>query len=264
MIDELAQAFETGPIDVFVSALHRRLQQLGVSVVDGKVIGKHEAEALATRLLDLVRGPVLDGLAERPADALRVLDALRRTGYAQLEALRPGLEQARAQRFPPPAAARWREIDQLRALAAAHPALCQIGAPATHVEFAARLGETGAEVPAELLAFYAACGHMQLTCRNVAVPAASICPGEALQVRDGRLVLFARRNRHPMMLFVDQPGVSIAQALGTWWLVLEDEHAPATRRPLDLQGFLRFALLRLEAASVEALLTDLAWRRFFV
>lgn len=264
MIDELAQAFETGPVDVFVGVLHRRLQQLGVGVVDGKVIGRREAEAIAARLVELVRGPVLEALVERPADALRVLDAFRRTGYTQLEALRAGLEQARAVRFPPPAAATWREIAQLRSLAAAHPELCQLGAPVTHVEFADRLAETGTEVPRELLAFYAACGHMQLTCRNVAVPVASICAGEALQARDGRLVLFARKNRHPRMMFVDQPGVSIAQALGTWWLVLEDDQAPATRRPLDLQGFLRFSLLRLEAASVEALLTDLAWRRFFV
>jgi hypothetical protein len=45
--------------------------------------------------------------------------------------------------------------------------------------------------------------------------------------------------------------------------VLEDDRAPATRRPLDLQGLLRFALRRVEAPSLEVVLTDLAWRRFF-
>ncbi|HEX3766718.1 MAG TPA: hypothetical protein VHW23_48840, partial [Kofleriaceae bacterium] len=90
-----------------------------------------------------------------------------------------------------------------------------------------------------------------------------ICSGDVLRERDGRLVLIDRVRRHPANLMMEQPGVSIAQALGTWWLVLEDERAPSTRRPLDLQGLLRFALRRVEAPSLETLVTDLAWRRFF-
>jgi hypothetical protein len=264
VIAELAQAFADGPIDGFVGVLRKRLQHLSVSMVDGQVIAKAEATALIAQLLELVRGSVLGALGERPGDALRVLDCLRNSGYRELEAERPGFEHACAQRFPPPAAAAWPELVELRALADAEPALCQLGAPVRHVEFAVRLGGAGAEVPRELLALYAAASHVQLTCRRVAVPAGSICAGEALQIVDGRLILFARKRRHPMMQFVDQPGVSIAQALGTWWLVLEDDRAPATRRPLDLQGLLRFTLLRFEAATVETLLTDLAWRRFFV
>jgi hypothetical protein len=56
----------------------------------------------------------------------------------------------------------------------------------------------------------------------------------------------------------------VLSALGTWWLVLEDARAPAVKRPLDLQGMLRFALRRMEAPTFEVLLTDLAWSRFFV
>jgi hypothetical protein len=264
VIDELAQAFSTEPIEGFLRALRKRLQHLGVRLVDGQVVAKAEADALASELIGLVRGPVLGALSERPGDALRVLDALRSTGYSELEAERAGFERACAARFPPPPAATWREIAVLHALAASDPGLCSIGAPVLHVEFAVRLGDTGTEVPRELLAFYAAASHVTLTCRHVVAPAASICPGEALRVREGRLILFDRIKRHPMMQFVEQPGVSIAQALGTWWLVLEDDRAPATRRPLDLQGFLRFSLRRLEAPTLEALLTDLSWRRFFV
>ena len=82
-------------------------------------------------------------------------------------------------------------------------------------------------------------------------------------MREGRLVLIERIKRHPVTMLVEQPGVSIAPALGTWWLVLEDDRAPATRRPLDLQGLLRFALRRMDAPTLEALLTELSWRQFF-
>jgi hypothetical protein len=157
----------------------------------------------------------------------------------------------------------WRELAELRVLAERHPELCRIGPPASHVEFAARLAAAGCELPRELLALYAAASHVELGCRHLSASAGAICAGEALRVRDGRVILFDRVKRHPTMMLVEQPGVSIAQALGTWWLVLEDERAPTTRRPLDLQGFLRFALRRVEAPSLEALLTDLAWRRFF-
>jgi hypothetical protein len=264
VIEELAQAFATEPFDVFVTLLRKRVQQLGVGLLDGRVIAKLEAVAVAAQLIDLVRGRVLGALADRPGDALRVLDLLRSAGFVELEPERGHHERERARRFPPPAAATWRELTALRELADRHPDHCRLGPPASHVEFAARLGETGVELPNELLALYAACSHITLTCRHVAAPAASICAGEALRIRDGRVILFDRRKRQPMMLFVEQPGVSIAQALGTWWLVLEDDTAPATRRPLDLQGLLRFALLRLEAPTLEVLLTDLAWRRFFV
>jgi hypothetical protein len=132
-----------------------------------------------------------------------------------------------------------------------------------HVEFAARLAALGSELPGELLALYAACGHIALVCRHVDATAVRITAGDALRVRDGRLILIDRVRRHPRTMLVEQPAMSIAQVLGTWWLVLEDERAPATRRPLDLQGLLRFALLRREAPSLDVLLTDLAWRRFF-
>lgn len=254
--------FETAPLDAFVGALRGRLQQLGVGMVDGRVIARPAADALAAQVIELARG-VLDRLAGRPADALSVLDALRSTGFAQLEGERERHEGERARQFPPPAPATWAEIAELRALAVRYPEHCRIGPPATHVEFAARLGQAGVEVPRELLALYAACSHVALTCRHVALPAGQICAGEALRVRDGRLILFDRIKRHPATHMVELPGISIAAALGTWWLVLEDDQAPATRRPLDLQGMLRFALHRMEAGTLEALLTDLAWRRFF-
>jgi hypothetical protein len=264
VIAELAQAFETGPLDGFVAALRKRLSQLGVCMVDGRVVPAAEADALAAQVVELARGTVLSRLAERPGDALRVLDALRGTGFSQLEDERARCERERDLRFPPPPAATWREIDELRRLAAAHPEHCRIGPPATHVEFAARLEASGVELPGELLALYAACSHVELACRHVTARAGSICAGEALRLRDSRLILFDRIKRHPATQMVDQPGISILQALGTWWLVLEDARAPALRRPLDLQGMLRFALRRMEAPTFEVLLTDLSWQRFFV
>jgi hypothetical protein len=263
VIELLAQTFDTASLEAFVAALRRCLQQLGASMLDGRVIDRPQADALAAEVIELVRARVLAELAERPADALRVLDALRSTGFAQLEHERGHHERACAGQFPPPPPATWRELAELRRLAASHPEHCRIGPPAIHIEFAARLGASGIAVPGELLAFYAACSHVELGCRHVIAPAGSICAGSALRVRDGRLILFDRIKRNPATQMVEQPGVSIMQAIGTWWLVLEDEHAPATRRPLDLQGMLRFALRRMEAPSFEALLTDLSWRRYF-
>jgi hypothetical protein len=262
VIHELVTALETQPIEAFAGLLRRRLGQLGVCLVDGRVIARAEADALAAQVLAVARR-ALGELADRPGDALRVLDAAHSTGFDQLEAERPRLEAERARRFPPPAPVTWRELAELRALAARHPELCRVGPPAIHVEFAARLAAAGHELPGELLAFYAAADHVELICRHVAAPAGGICSGDALRVRDGRLILFDRVRRHPANLLIEQPGVSIALAIGTWWLVLEDDRAPATRRPLDLQGLLRFALRRVDAASLEVLLTDLAWRRFF-
>lgn len=263
VIQELVDALDSQPIEAFAAALHRRLQQLGVCLVDGRVIARAEADALAAEVLGVARRAVQGALAERPGDALRVLDVARATGFDQLEAERPRLERDRAERFPPPAAVTWREIDELRALAAADPGLCRLGPPARHVEFAARLAQAGCALPAELLAVYAAVGHVELSCRRVEASAGAICGGEALRIRDDRVILFDRVKRHPRLMLIEQPGMSIAQALGTWWLVLEDDRAPATRRPLDLQAMLRFALRRVDAPGVEVLLTDLSWRRFF-
>jgi hypothetical protein len=262
LVAELTHAFEASPFEDFTAALRRRLSQLSVNLLDGQVIARPDAQAVTARLIELVR-ELLGRLAERPADAMRMLDALRSTGLLELEPERDRFERECARRFPPPRPATWRELAELRALAIAHPEYCQVGPPVTHVEFAARLEAAGTPLPGELLAFSAAASHVALACRHVAAPAGRICPGEVLRVRDGRLILFDRIKRHPGMLLVEQPGVSIAQAIGTWWLVLEDERAPETRRPLDLQGLLRFALRRMEAPSLEALLTELAWRRFF-
>lgn len=263
VLQELADTLETQPIEAFATLLRRWLAQLGLSMVDGRVVARPDADALAAQVLAMVKAAISAQLAERPGDALRVLDAVRAAGFAELEPERPRLEHDRARRFPPPPPATWRELAELRALAARHPELCRVGPPATHVEFAARLLASGSELPGELLALYAAASHVELTCRHVAASAGGICAGDALRVRDGRLILFDRVKRRPALMLIEQPGVSITRALGTWWLVLEDEHAPATRRPLDLQGLLGFALLRVEAPSFEALLTDLAWRRFF-
>jgi hypothetical protein len=263
VIQELADTLETQPIEAFATLVRRQLAQLGLSMVDGRVIARPDADALAAQVLAMVRSALAGQLAERPGDALRVIDAVRAAGWGQLEPERPRLEAERARRFPPPPPVTWRELAELRVLADRHPELCQVGPPATHVEFAARLAASGTELPGELLACYAAASHVELTCRHVAASAGGICAGDTLRVRDGRLILFDRTRRRPMLMMLEQPGVSILQALGTWWLVLEDEHAPATRRPLDLQGLLRFARLRVEAPSLEALLTDLAWRRFF-
>jgi hypothetical protein len=263
VIAELTQAFE-GPFDGFLAALRKRLSLLGVRMVDGRVVTATEADALAADVIELVRGTILVRLAERPGDALRVLDALRGTGFAHLEPERPRCERERDLRYPPPPAATWRELGELRRLAAMHPEHCRLGPPATHVEFAARLEASGSELPRELLALYAAVGHVGLDCLHVAAPAGRICAGDALRVRDGRIILFDRVKRHPANQMVDHPGISILSALGTWWLVLEDARAPAVKRPLDLQGMLRFALRRMDAPTFEVLLTDLAWQRFFV
>ncbi|HEX3766334.1 MAG TPA: hypothetical protein VHW23_46900, partial [Kofleriaceae bacterium] len=185
MIHELVTALETQPIEAFAALLRRRLGQLGVCLVDGRVIARADAAALTAEAFAVARR-ALGGLADRPGDALRVLDAVRSVGFDQLEAERPRLEAERAQRFPPPPPVSWRELAELRALADRHPELCRVGPPATHVEFAARLAAAGHELPAELLAFYAAASHVELTCRHVAVPAGGICGGDALRVRDGR------------------------------------------------------------------------------
>lgn len=263
VIQELTDALETQPIEAFSALLRRRLAELGVCMVDGRVVARADAEAVAAEVVALASRAVAGALADRPGDALRVLDAARSAGCDQLEADRPRLEAERARRYPPPAPVTWRELGELRALAERHPELCRIGPPANHVEFAVRLAATGSELPGDLLALYAAASHIELTCRCVPVLAGGICSGEALRVRDGRVILFDRVRRQPRTMHIELPGVSIAQALGTWWLVLEDERAPATRRPLDLQGLLRFSVLRMEASSLEVLLTDLAWRRFF-
>src|SRR4051812_45778786 len=93
MIEELAHSFATMPIEGFTGVLRGRLQQLGVSMVDGQVIGKPAAEALAAQVIEFVRGSLRGKLAERPADALRVLDALRSTGYTELEPHREHFER---------------------------------------------------------------------------------------------------------------------------------------------------------------------------
>lgn len=262
MIDELLHAFENQTFEAFHALLHRRVQHLSVCLVDGKVVSRAEAEALAARLVARLEG-VLAQLAVRPGDALRVLDALRATGYTQLEASRDGFVRAREQQFPPPAAATWRELAELRALASIEPARCELGAPVTHIEFAARLAENGPALPAELLALYAACGSLALGCRHVALPALRICAGDALRARDGRIVLFERMKRRPNTGFLDHPGLAIAWLDDDWWLVLEDDRPPETRRPLDVPSMLRYALRRADAPSFEVLVTDLAWRRFF-
>ena len=263
LIDELHRSFETESFDVFVHGFRRRVQHLGVCLVDGVVIERAAAEALGVQLLELVRGRLLSALDARPGDALRLLDVLRSAGYPQLEDARKGCEAARARLHPPPSPPPWREIAELNALAVRFPELCTLGPPCTHVEFSARLEVLGTELPAELLALYAAFSHLELRCRHVDAIALQLCAGEALKTRDGRVILFERVRRHPRLMFVEQPGVSIAAGLGTWWLVLEDERAPASRRPLDLQGMLRFALLRMDAPNRDILLTDLAWRKFF-
>jgi hypothetical protein len=263
VVDDLGRALERAPCEVVVGWLRDRLGQLGASMFDGRAIPRREADALAARLIEQVRSGLGGALAGRPGDALRVLDVLRSTGYPALEAERAGIERVLAERFPPPPAVTWRELAELRALAIAEPGLCRLGPPVAHVEFAARLAATGTELPGELLALYAACGYIALGGRRVAGPVGGICAGDALRVRDGRVILFDRERGHPRTLMVEQPGVSIAQLLGAWWLVLEDDRAPAIKRPLDLQALVRFALRRVEAPSMEALLTDLAWRRFF-
>lgn len=264
VIDELRESFAGDPFDAFANLFRRRIQHLAACLIDGEVIDRGEADRVMARVTELARDHLLVALAERPGDALRVLDVLVAAGNPALEAARAGCEATRARLHPPPPPVRWPEILELRGLAERFPDHCQVGPPATHIEFAARYAAVGTELPIELLAVYAACSHVQLTCRHVATLAGMIGPGESLRVYDGRIVLFKRVRRDPRMMFVEQPGLSIARELGSWWLVLEDEHAPATRRPLDLQSFLRFALRRMEAPSREVLLTDLAWRRFFV
>lgn len=262
MIDELSRTFDHQPFDVFVRLLGRRLQHLCVGMLDGRVLEPADAHALASQVIALLRD-LLSRLDRRPADALRLLDALRSTGFVELEGVRGDHEAACATRYPPPLPATWRELAELHERAQHHPAHCRLGPPARHIAFATQLAAAGTELPHELLALYAACSHISLMCRHVGSSAAELCAGEALRVRDGHLVLIERIKRQPVTMLVEQPGVSIAPALGTWWLVLEDDRAPATRRPLDLQGVLRFALRRMDAPTLESLLTELSWRQFF-
>lgn len=261
MIDDVAQLLASQPHDVVLRELRKRLQQLGAGMANGRIVPRAEADALAERVVELVRGHLCERLLDQPCEALSLLDLVRNTGYGALEPERPRFEAARRLRYPPPVPVGWREIELLRQAAAADPEHSTVGPPADHVAFASQLG---AELPSDLLALYAACSQFSLACRHVRPALAAALPaGDQLKLRDGRIVLFDRKKRHPAMQMLEQPGLSIMQALGTWWFVLEDAQAPAIRRPLDLQGMIRFALMRHAAPNLEMLVTDLAWQRFF-
>ncbi|HEX7836530.1 MAG TPA: hypothetical protein VF469_03655, partial [Kofleriaceae bacterium] len=73
MIQELTDTLATQPIEVFAGLVRRRLAQLGLSMVDGRVIARPDADALAAQVLAMVQAAVSTRLADRPGDALRVL-----------------------------------------------------------------------------------------------------------------------------------------------------------------------------------------------
>ena len=57
---------------------------------------------------------------------------------------------------------------------------------------------------------------------------------------------------------------SLASVASLWWLVYENEYEPIAKKPLELQGLLRFALQRMRAISFEALNEgELSWERYF-
>jgi hypothetical protein len=246
----------------FVSEMEERIRQLLADMVDGRVLPKHEANALRASMIALVRSEALPKYAGRnPNDALRILDKLKAFGYTQLEQERAGLEAARAAKFPPPPAATWPELAELRMAAAAHPDACRIGAPGQNVYFAKELDEDGVALPEDLLALYAWADTFDLSCIVASyLPVFSFLP-QSLDISDAdegyprRAAVFQGGDEVQLSVYRDRKK--------QWWLVYEYEYEPIGKKALDLQELIRFGIRRMNAPTADALISDLSWEQFF-
>lgn len=248
----------------FVAELGERVHQLVAGMVDGRVLPKPEADALRVGIVELVRSEALPKFAGRnPNDALLILDKLKAYGWAQLEGERAALLAARASKFPPPAAATWPELDELRALAARHPDVCTVAAPVDSVCFAQDLEDDGLPLPDELLALYAFADGFDLSCLAdpKGGPVFSLLPSVSIDASD-------EEEGYPRRAAVFQGGDEVQlcvfrDAKKQWWLVYEHEYRPIARKAFDLRDLVRFGLRRLHAPTFEALFAELSWERFF-
>lgn len=246
----------------FVAEMEERLRQLRADMVDGRVLPKPEADALRESMVELVRSEALPKFAGRnPNDALRVLDKLKAYGYTQLERERAAFEAARAAKFPPPPAAVWPELTELRMAAGAHPDACRIGPPGQNVYFAKELEEDGVALPEDLLALYAWADTFDLSCLVATyVPVFSFLP-QSLDVSDAE-------EGYPRRAAVFQGGDEVQLSVyqdrkKQWWLVYEYEYQPIAKKALDLRELIRFGIRRMNAPTADALLGELSWERFF-
>lgn len=255
-------AASRGPA-AFVAEMEERIRQLLADMVDGRVLPKEEAAAIRASMIDLVRSEALPRFAGRnPNDALRILDKLKAYGFTQLEGERAALEAARAAKFPPPPAAAWPELVELRAAAASHSDICSIGSPVQSIYFAKELEEDGLALPNELLALYAWADGFDLSCSAAThVPVFSFLPSQSIDVSDAqegyrrRAAVFQGGDEIQFSVYRDQRK--------QWWLVYEYESQPIGKKVLDLLDLTRFGIRRMNTPTVEALDGDLSWDRFF-
>ena len=247
----------------FITALESRIRQLSADMVDGRVLPKPEADAVRAAVIELIRCEALPKLAKRsPSDALRLLDKLVAYGFGQLEAERPPLEAARAARFPPPRAATWPELADLRDAARRHPDACSVASPVQNVSFVEDLKGEGVRLFDDLLALYAACDGFDLSCLVAShVPVFSLLPSASIDVCDAE-------GRYPRRGAVFQGGDEVQLSIyrdksERWWLVYECEYRPIGKKALDLRELIRFGLGRMNVATVDALHGEHSWERFF-
>ena len=250
----------------FVEELGNRLHQLISDMVDGRVLPKHEANALRASIVELVRSEALPKFGSRnPNDALLVLDKLKAYGFTQLEGERPQLEAARASKFPPPPPATWPEIAEIRAAAEQHPGVCSLGSPVQSIYFAKELEEDGLLLPDELVSLYASCDGFDLSCVAAThVPVFSLLPSGSIDTSD-------EEDGYPRRAAVFQGGDEVQFSVyrdrkKQWWTVYEYEYQPIGKKAFDLGDLLRFGLRRMNARTLDELdgkLGELSWDRFF-
>jgi len=241
-----------------------RIHQLVANMVDGRVLPRHEADALKASIVELVRSEALVKFAGHdPDDALAILDKLKAYGYTQLEGERAPLTAALAARFPPPPPATWPELEELRVAAGQHPDACRIGPPVQSIHFAKQLEEEGVALPEELLTLYAWCESFDLSCVGATyLPVFSLAPPLSLDVSEAE-------DGYPRRQAVFQGGDEVQFSVyrdrkRQWWLVYEREYQPMGKKPLDLRRLIRFGLRRMNAPAAEDLLgAELSWERFF-
>jgi len=257
----------TGPrsAPAFLDDLESRVRQLLANMVDGRVLPKPEADELRSAVMDFVRSEALPKLSAKNAnDAIVVLDKLKAYGWTALEGERPRLERERAAKYPPPAAASWFELQELKSAAEEHPEFCIVHSPVENVYFAEELREGGLPLPDELLALYAA--HDGFDLSHVAdpphVPVFSLLPSASIddcEASDGyarRAACFQGGDEVQLSVYRDRKKA--------WWIVYEYEYQPIAKKPLQLQELLRFGLQRMRATSFEALNEgELSWERYF-
>src|SRR5262249_35456484 len=156
---------------------------------------------------------------------------LKAYGWSQLEGERGRLEAVRAARFPPPPAATWPELAELRAAADQHPDICKVGPPVDNINFVKDLEDDGLALPGELLALYAWSDGFDLSCIVARhVPVLSLLPCGSIDVSDSqddyprRAAVFQGGDQEQFSVYRDDQK--------QWWLVYEYEYQPIGKQAL--------------------------------